>query len=85
MNIKLTSTRFIFFLFRLYTYKMGLFDFFKSSKEESPRTQEPTWDPNTMTIQQPSSPSAPVVDRAVSEQPVCHLKFIEGEPKEADC
>ncbi|KAF7621335.1 hypothetical protein F9C07_10375 [Aspergillus flavus] len=48
---------------------MGLFDFFKSSKEESPRTQEPTWDPNTMTMQQPSSPSAPVVDRAVSEQP----------------
>ncbi|KAB8208685.1 hypothetical protein BDV34DRAFT_222364 [Aspergillus parasiticus] len=48
---------------------MGLFDFFKSSKEESPRTQEPIWDPNTMTMQQPSSPSAPVVDRAVSEQP----------------
>ncbi|KAE8418390.1 hypothetical protein BDV36DRAFT_295232 [Aspergillus pseudocaelatus] len=48
---------------------MGLFDFFKSSKEESPRTQEPTWDPNTMTMQQPASPPAPIVDRAVSEQP----------------
>ncbi|OGM45918.1 hypothetical protein ABOM_006055 [Aspergillus bombycis] len=48
---------------------MGLFDFFKSSKDESPRTQQPTWDPNTMTMQQPSSPPAPIVDRAVSEQP----------------
>lgn len=50
---------------------MGLFDFFKSSKEESPRTQQPTWDPNTMTMQQPASPPAPMVDRTVSEQPVC--------------
>ncbi|KAE8166609.1 hypothetical protein BDV40DRAFT_296395 [Aspergillus tamarii] len=47
---------------------MGLFDFFKSSKEESPRTQQPTWDPNTMTMQQPASPPAPMVDRTVSEQ-----------------
>ncbi|KAE8372022.1 hypothetical protein BDV26DRAFT_298267 [Aspergillus bertholletiae] len=47
---------------------MGLFDFFKSSKPECSHTQQPTWDPNTMTMQQPSSPPAPVADRTVSEE-----------------
>ncbi|KAB8239230.1 uncharacterized protein BDW43DRAFT_306112 [Aspergillus alliaceus] len=48
---------------------MGLFDFFKSSKQEPPRTQEPTWDPNTLSMQQPLSPAAPTAERVVSEQP----------------
>lgn len=56
---------------------MGLFSWFKSSKEESaPQTQQPTWDPNTLTMQQPSSPAAPTTERVVTEQPVgtfCYL------------
>ncbi|KAL4889523.1 hypothetical protein BDV59DRAFT_205193 [Aspergillus ambiguus] len=49
---------------------MGIFTWFKSSKEESaPKTQQPTWDPNTLTMQQPSSPAAPTTERVVTEQP----------------
>ncbi|KAF9892478.1 hypothetical protein FE257_001587 [Aspergillus nanangensis] len=47
---------------------MGLFNWFKSSTEE-PKTQQPTWDPNTVTTQQPSSPAAPSTDRVVAQQP----------------
>ncbi|RAL04811.1 uncharacterized protein BO80DRAFT_422053 [Aspergillus ibericus CBS 121593] len=46
-----------------------LFNFFKSNKEESTATQQPAWDPNTMTMQQPSSPEAPSTERVVTQQP----------------
>lgn len=49
---------------------MGLFDFFKSSKDASPAQQQPTWDPNTLTMQQPPRPEAPSTERVVTEQPV---------------
>lgn len=49
---------------------MGLFDWFKSSKQED-SSQQPTWDPNTMTMNQPSSPSAPTTECVVTQQPVC--------------
>ncbi|KAE8355234.1 hypothetical protein BDV28DRAFT_129372 [Aspergillus coremiiformis] len=42
---------------------MGLFDFFKFAKAGSPRNQKPTWDPDTLTMQQPASPPAPVAER----------------------
>ncbi|GFF33095.1 hypothetical protein IFM46972_03772 [Aspergillus udagawae] len=48
---------------------MGLFDFFKSSKDSAPTQQQPTWDPNTLTMQQPASPEAPSTERTVTEQP----------------
>ncbi|PKX99485.1 uncharacterized protein P174DRAFT_437946 [Aspergillus novofumigatus IBT 16806] len=48
---------------------MGLFDFFKSSKDSAPAQQHPTWDPNTLTMQQPASPEAPSTERVVTEQP----------------
>lgn len=54
---------------------MGLFDWFKSSKQED-SSQQPTWDPNTMTMTQPSSPSAPTTERVVTQQPVCLLLYI---------
>ncbi|KEY76587.1 hypothetical protein BA78_8832 [Aspergillus fumigatus] len=49
---------------------MGLFDFFKSSKDASPAQQQPTWDPNTLTMQQPPRPEAPSTERVVTEQPL---------------
>ncbi|RHZ53089.1 hypothetical protein CDV55_102149 [Aspergillus turcosus] len=52
---------------------MGLFDFFKSSKDSAPSQQQPTWDPNTLTMQQPASPEAPSTERVVTEQPVRFL------------
>jgi hypothetical protein len=55
---------------------MGLFNSFKSSPEESTRTQQPTWDPDTIAMQQPSSPPAPTIERVVIEQPVCSLRYI---------
>lgn len=48
------------------------FNFFKSAPAET-ESQEKTWDPNTVAMQQPSSPAAPSTDKGVvSEQPVCH-------------
>ncbi|PYH98469.1 hypothetical protein BO71DRAFT_316372, partial [Aspergillus ellipticus CBS 707.79] len=47
---------------------LKMFSWFKSSKQES-ATQQPTWDANTMTMQQPSSPEAPSTERVVTEQP----------------
>ncbi|GAT18554.1 similar to An12g10350 [Aspergillus luchuensis] len=46
-----------------------MFDWFKSSNKES-ATQQPTWNPNTMTMQQPSAPEAPVTEQVVTGQPV---------------
>ncbi|BCS01813.1 uncharacterized protein AKAW2_60077S [Aspergillus luchuensis] len=46
-----------------------VFNWFKSSKEESSATQQPSWDANTMTMQQPSSPEAPSTERVVTQQP----------------
>ncbi|PYH66743.1 uncharacterized protein BO88DRAFT_85913 [Aspergillus vadensis CBS 113365] len=46
-----------------------VFNWFKSSKEESTSTQQPSWDANTMTMQQPSSPEAPSTERVVTQQP----------------
>ncbi|PLN77787.1 hypothetical protein BDW42DRAFT_176114 [Aspergillus taichungensis] len=48
--------------------------FSKSPKDNSPsqpQYQEPLWDPRTMTVvqQQPTSPSAPVKEGLVVEQP----------------
>lgn len=50
-----------------------VFNWFKSSKEESSATQQPSWDANTMTMQQPSSPEAPSTERVVTQQPVRFL------------
>lgn len=46
------------------------FSLFKSSKEETPAA---TWNPNTLTMEQPSSPEAPHAQQqqVVTEQPVC--------------
>ncbi|GKZ20858.1 hypothetical protein AbraIFM66951_009177 [Aspergillus brasiliensis] len=46
-----------------------MFDWFKSSNKESAATQQPTWNPNTMTMQQPSAPEAPVTEQVVTGQP----------------
>lgn len=44
------------------------FSLFKSSKEETPAA---TWNPNTLTMEQPSSPEAPhAQQQVVTEQPV---------------
>lgn len=46
------------------------FNFFKSGPAEA-QAQEKTWDPNTVAMQQPSSPAAPSTNQnVVSEQPV---------------
>ncbi|BCR90442.1 uncharacterized protein ACHE_60328A [Aspergillus chevalieri] len=47
---------------------MGLFNWFKSSKQED-TTRQPTWDPNTMVMSQPSRPSAPTAERVVTQKP----------------
>lgn len=54
------------------------FSWFKSSSNEDANTS--TWNPNTLTMDQPSSPAAPAVQQqqqqVVTEQPVslclCH-------------
>ncbi|PLB51194.1 hypothetical protein P170DRAFT_474741 [Aspergillus steynii IBT 23096] len=50
---------------------MGLFNFFKSSsnQQQEQQPQQATWDPNTLTMQQPSCPTAPSTERVVTEQP----------------
>lgn len=48
------------------------FNFFKSAPAETEPTQQNSWDPNTVAMQQPSSPAAPSTNKVVSEQPVCH-------------
>ncbi|GAD97513.1 conserved hypothetical protein [Paecilomyces variotii No. 5] len=45
----------------------GAFSWFKSSKQET--APERTWNPNTMTAEQPTSPAAPTTERVVTEQP----------------
>ncbi|OJJ51238.1 hypothetical protein ASPZODRAFT_12077 [Penicilliopsis zonata CBS 506.65] len=45
---------------------MPFFDIFKSSPKEQ---QHQTWVPETLTMQQPSSPGAPTTERVVTEQP----------------
>ena len=49
------------------------FNFFKSAPAESQaQSQEGTWNPNTIAMQQPSSPAAPSADgNVVAQQPVC--------------
>ncbi|OOO07119.1 hypothetical protein OAory_01093220 [Aspergillus oryzae] len=44
------------------------FSWFKSSKEEE-TSQQPTWNPNTLTMEQPTSPAAPNQQQVVTEQP----------------
>ena len=47
------------------------FSWFKASNKEDQNTS--TWNPNTLTMEQPSSPSAPVAQQnqgVVTEQPV---------------
>lgn len=44
------------------------FSLFKSSKEEE-APKEPTWNPNTLTMEQPTSPAAPNQQQVVTEQP----------------
>ncbi|PWY83348.1 hypothetical protein BO70DRAFT_386810 [Aspergillus heteromorphus CBS 117.55] len=47
-----------------------MFSWFKSAnKESAPTTQQPTWNPDTMTMQQPQHPDAPISERVVSGQP----------------
>ncbi|KAF7596715.1 hypothetical protein BBP40_000143 [Aspergillus hancockii] len=67
---------------------MGLFNFFKSSKEESSPTQQPTWNPDTIAMQQPSSPPAPTTGRVITEQPKTqgHKQMkLRGGGEGADC
>lgn len=45
-------------------------NWFKSSNQQE-SAQQPTWDPNTLTMQQPTSPQAPSTENVVTEQPVC--------------
>lgn len=46
------------------------FNFFKSAPAEA-QAQENSWNPNTVAMQQPSSPAAPSTNQnVVSEQPV---------------
>ncbi|KKK19774.1 hypothetical protein AOCH_003186, partial [Aspergillus ochraceoroseus] len=40
-------------------------DLFKS-KDNSARAQDPTWDPKSVTMAQPTSPNAPTTERVVS-------------------
>ncbi|PKX99847.1 hypothetical protein P168DRAFT_322763 [Aspergillus campestris IBT 28561] len=49
-----------------------MFNLFSKPKDENnqPQYQEPLWDPRTVTVQQqPTSPSAPVKEGLVVEQP----------------
>ncbi|KAL4883388.1 hypothetical protein BJY04DRAFT_184547 [Aspergillus karnatakaensis] len=48
---------------------MGLFSFFTSKESSSNHNQNPTFDPNTLTMVQPSSPNAPSTEQVVNEQP----------------
>ncbi|KAH8429478.1 uncharacterized protein LDX57_007140 [Aspergillus melleus] len=50
---------------------MGLFNLFKSSstQQQEQQPQQTTWDPNTLTMQQPSCPAAPSTEGVVTEQP----------------
>ncbi|BDD55274.1 hypothetical protein MAP00_000811 [Monascus purpureus] len=43
-------------------------NWFKSSNQQE-SAQQPTWDPNTLTMQQPTSPQAPSTENVVTEQP----------------
>ncbi|PWY90393.1 hypothetical protein BO94DRAFT_533882 [Aspergillus sclerotioniger CBS 115572] len=45
-----------------------MFGWFKSSNQESAPVQN-TWNPNTLTMQQPSAPEAPVTEQVVTGQP----------------
>ncbi|KKK23304.1 hypothetical protein AOCH_007209 [Aspergillus ochraceoroseus] len=48
-----------------------MFNLFKSTTTEpSPRSQDHTWNPQTITMTPPSSPSAPSTEQVVTDQPV---------------
>jgi hypothetical protein len=47
---------------------------FKSSKEEE-TPKDATWNPNTLTMEQPTSPAAPNQSQVVTEQPVRDIPF----------
>lgn len=52
---------------------MGFLNWLKSSnRDESPSQREKpiTWDPNTLTMQQPAIPAAPTTEPVVAQQPV---------------
>lgn len=52
---------------------MGFLNWFKFSNwDESPSQQEKptTWDPSTLTMQQPAIPAAPITESVVAQQPV---------------
>ncbi|KAL4903201.1 hypothetical protein BDW74DRAFT_156833 [Aspergillus multicolor] len=59
-----------------------VFSFFKSSKQESANSQnaEPTFDPNTLQMVQPGSPSAPNMNAngVVAEQPARQEQMSMG-------
>ncbi|KKK26472.1 hypothetical protein P175DRAFT_0533795 [Aspergillus ochraceoroseus IBT 24754] len=47
-----------------------MFNLFKSTTTEpSPRSQDHTWNPQTITMTPPSSPSAPSTEQVVTDQP----------------
>ncbi|KAL5335422.1 hypothetical protein BJX70DRAFT_401629 [Aspergillus crustosus] len=48
---------------------MGLFSFFTSKDSSSNQNHDPKFDPNTLTMVQPSSPNAPSTEKIVDEQP----------------
>lgn len=52
-------------------------DLFKSSKEDQTinNNSNNTWNPNTLTMEQPRSPAAPSNQQVVTEQPVCSSYF----------
>lgn len=57
------------------------FSWFKSSSRDS--SQYPTWDANSVTMQQPSSPFPPTTQNVVTEQPVLfyvlpHLRRLDS-------
>ncbi|GAB1201037.1 hypothetical protein APSETT444_010424 [Aspergillus pseudonomiae] len=48
----------------------GLFSWFgRSNAQSSEENVQPTWDPKTLTMAQPSSPAAPTTDKVVTNQP----------------
>ncbi|KAE8316888.1 hypothetical protein BDV41DRAFT_527247 [Aspergillus transmontanensis] len=61
-----------------------MFDWFKS-KEETPTQELRTWDPRTVTMQQPTTPEAATTNQVVSEQPVrVQISVSNGDHKLMD-
>ncbi|KAL4889356.1 hypothetical protein BDV59DRAFT_186687 [Aspergillus ambiguus] len=60
------------------------FSWFKSSKEEAPAA---TWNPQTLTMEQPSSPSSmeQQQQQVVTEQPVCYVSRWDAGYNNGEC